>query len=39
MKCVVIPVADQYNLPKWGAADLKLSSLLDFTTEHLDSLQ
>ena len=30
MKCVVIPVADQYNLPKWGAADLKLNSLLEF---------
>ncbi len=28
MKCVVIPVADQYTLPKWGAADLKLASLL-----------
>jgi HAD superfamily hydrolase (TIGR01509 family) len=39
MKCVVIPVADQYNLPKWGAADLKLASLLDLTPEHLDHLQ
>jgi HAD superfamily hydrolase (TIGR01509 family) len=39
MKCVVIPVADQFDLPKWGAADLKLSSLLDFSPEHLDNLQ
>jgi HAD superfamily hydrolase (TIGR01509 family) len=38
MKCVVIPVADQYDLPKWGAADLKLSSLLDFTPEYFDRL-
>jgi HAD superfamily hydrolase (TIGR01509 family) len=39
MTCVVIPVADQAALPKWGAADLQLSSLLDFTDAHLDSLQ
>ncbi len=39
MKCVVIPVADQLSLPKWGAADLKLSSLLDFTAEQLNNLQ
>jgi HAD superfamily hydrolase (TIGR01509 family) len=39
MKCVVIPVADQYVLPKWGAADLKLHSLQDFTPEHLNHLQ
>ena len=39
IKCVVIPVADQYDLPKWGAADLKLPSLLDFTPDHLDKLQ
>ena len=38
MKCVAIPVADQYSLPKWGAADLKLGSLLDFTDEHLRGL-
>jgi HAD superfamily hydrolase (TIGR01509 family) len=38
MKCIVIPVADQYDLPKWGAADLKLSSLLDFTPEYFDTL-
>jgi HAD superfamily hydrolase (TIGR01509 family) len=38
MRCVVIPVADQYDLPKWGAADLKLSSLLDFTPEYFHKL-
>jgi HAD superfamily hydrolase (TIGR01509 family) len=38
MKCVAIPVADQYDLPKWGAADLKLRSLLDFTGDHLATL-
>lgn len=30
MKCVVIPAPDQINLAKWGAADLKLNSLLEF---------
>jgi sugar-phosphatase len=39
MTCVAIPVADQAHLPKWGAADLKLSSLLDFNDEHLNALQ
>ncbi|HEY4337086.1 MAG TPA: hexitol phosphatase HxpB [Puia sp.] len=39
MKCVVVPVADQAHLPKWGAADAKLSSLLEFTEAHLDALQ
>ncbi|MBN9380581.1 MAG: hexitol phosphatase HxpB [Chitinophagaceae bacterium] len=34
MRCVVIPVADQYSLPKWGAADLKLHSLAEFRAEH-----
>jgi mannitol-1-/sugar-/sorbitol-6-/2-deoxyglucose-6-phosphatase len=38
MKCVVIPVADQYALPKWGAADLKLTSLLDFTDQQLQTI-
>ncbi len=38
MKCVAIPVSDQFSLPKWGAADLKLSSLADFTVEHLEQL-
>ena len=39
MTCIAIPVADQAHLPKWGAADLKLRSLLDFTQQHLDNLQ
>lgn len=39
MTCVAIPVKDQAHLPKWGAADLKLASLLDFTAEHLAGLQ
>ncbi len=39
MTCVAVPVHDQAHLPKWGAADLKLGSLLDFTQQHLDSLQ
>jgi sugar-phosphatase len=30
MRCVVIPVADQFALPKWGAADLKLHSLSEY---------
>jgi sugar-phosphatase len=38
MKCVAIPVVDQYALPKWGAADLKLRSLLEFSANHLDML-
>lgn len=39
MKCVVVPVADQAHLPKWGAADCKLGSLLDFTAAQLKTLQ
>jgi mannitol-1-/sugar-/sorbitol-6-/2-deoxyglucose-6-phosphatase len=39
MKCVAIPVRDQAHLPKWGAADLQLGSLLEFTEQHLDQLQ
>jgi HAD superfamily hydrolase (TIGR01509 family) len=38
MKCVVVPVPDQYQLPKWGAADLKLNSLLEFGEAHLSTL-
>jgi sugar-phosphatase len=38
MKCVAIPVADQLAHPKWGAADLKLSSLADFSDEHFEAL-
>jgi mannitol-1-/sugar-/sorbitol-6-/2-deoxyglucose-6-phosphatase len=30
MKCVVVPTAADLNNPKWGAADLKISSLNNF---------
>ncbi|MBS1933036.1 MAG: hexitol phosphatase HxpB [Bacteroidetes bacterium] len=33
MKCVVIPAIDQYELPKWGAADVKIRSLAEFGGE------
>ena len=39
MKCVVIPVADQYDLPKWGAADFRLSSLLDFSPKIIPTVK
>jgi HAD superfamily hydrolase (TIGR01509 family) len=39
MKCVVVPVHDQAHLPKWGAADAKLGSLLEFTEQHLNELK
>jgi len=38
MKCVVIPTPDQYGLAKWGAADLKLPSLLAFGDAQLEEL-
>jgi sugar-phosphatase len=38
LKCVSIPVQDQAHLPKWGAADLKLGSLLEFGDEQLNAL-
>ena len=38
MKCVVIPAPDQFSLAKWGAADLKLNSLLEFANDQLNSL-
>jgi mannitol-1-/sugar-/sorbitol-6-/2-deoxyglucose-6-phosphatase len=39
MTCVAIPVREQAHLPKWGAADLKLNSLLEFNDDLLDALQ
>jgi len=39
MRCVVIPVADQHTLPKWGAADLKLPSLADFDDIQLQDIE
>jgi sugar-phosphatase len=38
MRCVVIPTADQYTLPKWGAADCKLRSLAEFNDTALEGL-
>jgi sugar-phosphatase len=38
MKCVIIPAPDQFDLSKWGAADLKLNSLLEFTQSRLASV-
>jgi len=39
MKCVVVPEHKRYKEEKWGAADLKLSSLQNFNTLHLQLLQ
>lgn len=38
MRCIAIPVADQYTLLKWGAADMKLHSLEEFGDPQLQSL-
>jgi len=38
LKCVVVPAKHQYNQPRWAAADLKISSLLNFNELLLDSL-
>jgi len=38
MKCVVVPDRHQQQLPKWGAADLKLSSLQNFNPLLLEGL-
>ncbi len=38
MKCVVVPATDQYNELKWGAADLKLRSLVNFNELLLEGL-
>ena len=39
MKCVVVPDYQQYKQERWGAADLKLSSLQNFSTLHLQMLE
>jgi len=39
MTCVVVPEREQYKLEKWGAADLKISSLQNFNSLHLNILQ
>jgi len=38
MKCVVVPHPSQARQARWGAADLQLSSLLNFGQLHLDQL-
>ena len=38
MKCVVVPVHAQQKDHKWAAADLKLSSLQNFSELHLNLL-
>ena len=35
MKCVVVPHASEQDHAKWGAADLKLNSLEQFTEQQL----
>jgi sugar-phosphatase len=39
MKCVVVPEHKRYKEEKWGAADLKMSSLQNFNALHLQLLQ
>lgn len=39
MKCVVVPDYNQYKQERWGAADLKLSSLQNFNALHLQMLE
>ena len=38
MKCVVVPVPHQSKDPRWGVADLKLSSLQNFSELHINLL-
>lgn len=38
MKCVVVPEHRQYKEDRWGAADLKLTSLQNFNALHLQLL-
>ncbi len=38
MKCVVVPVHNQSKDPRWAAADLKLSSLQNFSELHFNLL-
>lgn len=39
MTCIVVPEREQYKLEKWAAADLKISSLQNFNTLHLNIIQ
>lgn len=38
MKCVIVPHTSQIKEERWGAADLKMSSLQNFTELHLNGL-
>ncbi len=38
MKCVIVPHSSQTNEKRWGAADLKLSSLQNFSEHHFNIL-
>ena len=38
MKCVVVPARAQFSQPRWAAADLKLTTLEEFTNETLSKI-
>jgi sugar-phosphatase len=38
MKCIVVPAPDVIYQKRWEAADLKLSSLLEFSEKSFSSL-
>jgi sugar-phosphatase len=38
MKCVVVPHREEYAHLKWGAADLKLRSLVNFNSLLLEAV-
>lgn len=38
MKCVVVPAREQFSQPRWSAADLKLTTLEEFTDETMMKL-
>ncbi len=39
MKCIVVPEYKQYKEERWAAADLKLSSLQNFSALHIEMLE
>jgi HAD superfamily hydrolase (TIGR01509 family) len=38
MKCIIVPAVQQFDLARWGAADIKLSSLEEFKLDMLQVL-
>jgi len=38
MKCVIVPAREQFSQPRWAAADLKLTTLEEFTNETLSKI-